>query len=294
MLLNLLIGGDTSSNIRSSNTNNNNNNINSSTPSVIAAAATTPTVISKMNNNSENFEPTTLPDHIIETSSTTTTTKTIEQPQQQREPTKKYKFKSKTDFIGGGKVNAGDEVDVMSNENELVVETNENSRPGGGLSLSGTAVEPTSVAGLEIGMTIQERMAALKKIGEDSWKRRTPADSQPPAPINIESTQPNIVKQQKEQIQLQLKQMLSTTKTKSLMGASSPSGAVNQRNVLSTLDDNNADTDLVGVGDVNKTAHVTTTTTTTTRDQDLFASKKALIEKRVLFTPPDLAAQHGN
>lgn len=252
-----------------------------------------------MNTNTENLDPT-LSEHMIETSSTTIT-KTIEQPhQQQREPTKKYKFKSKTDFIGGkvsttGGGVGGDEVvigDVTSNENELVVETNENSRPGGGLSLTSTG-EPTSVAGLEIGMTIQERMAALKKIGEDSWKRRTPADSQPPAPINIESTQPNIVKQQKEQIQLQLKQMLSTTKTKSLMGVSpSVGGGASQRNVLSTLDDNNADNDvIVGVVDINKTASITATAT---RDQDLFASKKALIEKRVLFTPPDLAAQHGN
>ena len=136
-------------------------------------------------------------------------------------------------------------------------------------------------------------MAALKKIGEESnnsWKRRPVAATgntvEPPSQINTESSQPNIVKQQKEQIQLQLKQMLTTTKSK--MQAAESSKQQSPRNVLSTLDDNNnqhENTDLI-------TSNVKPSTAAKQSDHDLFMSKKALIEKRVLFTPPE--QHHGN
>lgn len=136
-------------------------------------------------------------------------------------------------------------------------------------------------------------MAALKKIGEESnnsWKRRPVAATcntvEPPSQINTESSQPNIVKQQKEQIQLQLKQMLTTTKSK--MQAAESSKQQSPRNVLSTLDDNNnqhENTDL-------NTSNVKPSTAAKQSDHDLFMSKKALIEKRVLFTPPE--QHHGN
>lgn len=133
-------------------------------------------------------------------------------------------------------------------------------------------------------------MAALKKIGEESnnsWKRRPVAATsntvEPPSQINTESSQPNIVKQQKEQIQLQLKQMLTTTKSK--MQAAESSKQQSPRNVLSTLDDNNNQHE-------NADLNVKPSTAAKQSDHDLFMSKKALIEKRVLFTPPE--QHHGN
>ena len=74
--------------------------------------------------------------------------KQAEQPQQQREP-KRYKFKSKTDVVTKTNETGGVEQRTETTTASLE-ETNENSRPP-------TAGEPTSVAQLEIGMTIQER-----------------------------------------------------------------------------------------------------------------------------------------
>jgi hypothetical protein len=77
-----------------------------------------------------------------------------QQQQQQREP-KRYKFKSKTDFIG--KVSSGgDNTQTQADEDEED-EANENSKP---------VSEPTTVAALEIGMTIQERLDYKTLLGK--------------------------------------------------------------------------------------------------------------------------------
>lgn len=92
-----------------------------------------------------------------------------QQQQQQREP-KRYKFKSKTDFIGkvsgGGGGIGGDNTQTQADEDEED-EANENSKP---------VSEPTTVAALEIGMTIQERLdyKTLGKIRNENEYNSSP------------------------------------------------------------------------------------------------------------------------
>lgn len=152
-------------------------------------------------------------------------------------------------------------------------------------------------------------MAALKKIGEEDWKRRTNANpittNKTESSVNNnhsnsnssntnDSIQTNIVKQQKEQIQQQLKQMITTSKSKintsDLSAAVAAIACQKQRNVLSALDDNNNQHDNLDLN-LNK---ANSQSNESLNDQDLFVNKKALIGKRVMFhKPSDLTMAHN-
>lgn len=233
---------------------------------------------------------------------------------------KRYKTKSKTEFITSDEHKRDEQIKQQQMDSEMMhsgdfVRHGSIKMPAS----SSDSKETTPITGIlndtntmtsdvSVGMSIQQRLAALKKSGEEEWKKRAVNSSNPSNELtsaltasnsmNNElihfSAKNNLVKQHKEQLQQQLQiktpkpQFLPNNQISEMLSSSSGKS----RNILATLNDNRTAHGTDEESDKNRMKMTQSTESIDSLDVLMQANaavnqreKKTPVQKRVVLNP---------